>query len=107
MGLFWKKTTNKAAIWGAVLSIPVALALKILPKQVEAFDWLAPWMHQMGIATLLSMAIIIILSNIEGKGTDDSKGIPLTKELFKTSPLFNIGSFAVMIILAVLYAIFW
>ncbi|RED50066.1 sodium/sugar symporter [Seonamhaeicola aphaedonensis] len=107
LGLFWKKTTNKAAIWGAILSIPVALTLKILPKQMEAFDWLAPWMHQMGIATLLSMAIIMILSNAEAKGVDDSKGIPLSKELFKTTPLFNIGSFVVMVILAVLYAIFW
>ncbi|WP_299551467.1 sodium/sugar symporter [Seonamhaeicola sp.] len=107
LGLFWKKTTNKAAIWGAILSIPVALALKVLPLNVEAFDWLAPWMHQMGIATLLSMAIIVVLSNAEAKGADDPKGIPLTKELFKTTPLFNVGSFVVMIILAVLYAIFW
>ncbi|MFY0714551.1 sodium/sugar symporter [Seonamhaeicola sp. NFXS20] len=107
LGLFWKKTTNKAAIWGAILSIPVALALKVLPKHVETFEWLAPWMHQMGLTTLLSMAIIMILSNIETKGADDPKGIPLTKGLFKTTPLFNVGSFVVMIILAVLYAIFW
>ncbi|APY10189.1 sodium/glucose cotransporter [Seonamhaeicola sp. S2-3] len=107
LGLFWKKTTNKAAIWGAILSIPVALVLKVLPKHVEPFEWLAPWMHQMGLTTLLSMAIIMILSNIETKGADDPKGIPLTKGLFKTTPLFNVGSFVVMIILAVLYAIFW
>ncbi|WP_282134358.1 sodium/sugar symporter [Seonamhaeicola maritimus] len=107
LGLFWKKTSNKGAIWGAVLSIPIALALKLLPLYVESFDWLAPWMHQMGLATLLSMVVIAIISNSENKGADDVKGIPLTKELFKTTPLFNIGSFAVMIILAVLYAIFW
>jgi SSS family solute:Na+ symporter len=107
LGLFWKKTTNKGAIWGAILSIPVALALKILPKQVDAFDWLAPWMHQMGISTLLSMAIIMILSNVETKGADDPKGIPLTKELFNTTPLFNVGAFVVMVVLAVLYAVFW
>ena len=29
MGLFWKKVTTRGAIWGAVLSIPVALLLKI------------------------------------------------------------------------------
>ncbi|MEM9650167.1 MAG: sodium/sugar symporter [Bacteroidota bacterium] len=107
LGLFWKKTTNKAAIWGAILSIPVALALKVLPKNFEILDWLSPWMHQMGITTLLTIAIIAILSNLETKGADDPKGIPLSKELFKTTPLFNIGSFAVMIFLAVLYAIFW
>ncbi|CAG0910292.1 unnamed protein product, partial [Cyprideis torosa] len=36
LGLFWKKTTNNAAIWGAVLSIPVALALKFLPTSADS-----------------------------------------------------------------------
>ncbi|ULC58452.1 sodium/sugar symporter [Flaviramulus sp. BrNp1-15] len=102
LGLFWKKTTNNAAIWGAILSIPIALALKFLP--IPAFE---PWMHQMGITAVLTMIIIIILSNLQNKGADDPKGIEITKDLFKTSPLFNIGSFVVMIILTVLYALFW
>ncbi|TNJ42987.1 sodium/sugar symporter [Allotamlana fucoidanivorans] len=102
LGLFWKKTTNNGAIWGAVLSIPIALALKFIP-----IPGLEPWMHQMGITTLLSMAVTIIVSNIENKGADDPKGIPLTKNLFRTSPLFNVGSFVVCIILAILYALFW
>ncbi|WP_298533767.1 sodium/sugar symporter [uncultured Algibacter sp.] len=107
LGLFWKKTTNNAAIWGAVLSIPIALALKFLPLYVDAFAFLEPWMHQMGIATLLSMLVIIIMSNLQNKGADDPKGIDLSSDLFKTTPLFNIGSFIVCIILAVLYALFW
>lgn len=107
LGLFYRKTTNKAAIWGAILSIPLALALKILPTSLASFEWLAPWMHQMGLTTLLTMAIIMLLSKMETKGENDAKGITLTKELFKTSPLFNVGSFAIMIVLAVLYAIFW
>jgi SSS family solute:Na+ symporter len=107
LGLFWKKTTNNAAIWGAVLSIPIALALKFLPKYVDTFSFLEPWMHQMGIATLLSMLVIAVISQLENKGADDTKGIELSKGLFKTTPLFNIGSFVVCIILAVLYAMFW
>ncbi|TYA78588.1 sodium/sugar symporter [Seonamhaeicola marinus] len=107
LGLFWKKTTNSAAIWGAIASVPIALALKILPAKVEAFEWLTPWMHQMGLATLLSMVVIMIISQIENKGENDAKGIYFSKDLFKTSPLFNIGSFIVMIILAFLYAKFW
>ncbi len=107
LGLFWKKTTNNAAIWGAVLSIPIALALKFLPKYVDAFSFLEPWMHQMGLATVLSIIVIMIISQLENKGAEDERGIELTKDLFKTSPLFNIGSFIVCIILAVLYAMFW
>ncbi len=102
LGLFYKKTTNNAAIWGAVLSIPIALALKFIP--IAAFE---PWMHQMGIATLLTMIITIVLSNIQNKGADDEKAIMISKELFKTTPLFNIGSFIVCILLAVLYSLFW
>ncbi len=102
LGLFWKKTTNNAAIWGAVLSIPVALILKFLP--IAALE---PWMHQMGITALVTMAIIVILSHFQNKGADDSKAIVITKDLFKTSPLFNIGAMVICILLAVLYALFW
>ncbi|PQJ69275.1 sodium/sugar symporter [Polaribacter butkevichii] len=102
LGLFWKKTTNNAAIWGAVLSIPIALALKFIP-----IPGLEPWMHQMGITAVLSMVIIMVLSQMQNKGADDSKGIEITKDLFKTTPLFNIGSIVICILLVVLYTLFW
>ncbi|MDO7171743.1 sodium/sugar symporter [Mariniflexile sp. AS56] len=102
LGLFWKKTTNNAAIWGALLSIPIALLLKYIP-----IDALEPWMHQMGLAAVLTMLVIVVLSLIQNKGKDDEKGITLSNELFKTSPLFNIGSFVVCIITAALYCLFW
>ncbi|CDF78660.1 sodium-glucose/galactose cotransporter [Formosa agariphila KMM 3901] len=102
LGLFWKKTTNNAAIWGALLSIPIALALKFIP-----IPGLEPWMHQMGLTAVLSMLVIVVLSYLQNKGADDEKGITLSKELFKTTPLFNIGSFIVCIIVATLYCIFW
>ena len=102
LGLFWKKTTNNAAIWGALLSSPIALLLKYIP--IEAFK---PWMHQMGLTAVLTMLVIIVLSYLQNKGKDDEKGIALSKELFKTSPLFNIGSFVVCIVTAALYCLFW
>lgn len=102
LGLFWKKTTNNAAIWGAISSIPIALILKFAP-----IDSLEPWMHQMGITALLTMLIIVVLSYLQNKGADDPKGITITKNLFKTSPTFNIGAMVVCIITAVLYALFW
>ncbi len=99
LGLFWKQTTNSGAIFGALLSIPVALGLKFLTA--------LPWMHQMGLTALITMGIIAIISLIEGRGKDNEKGIPLTKGIFDTSPVFNISAFAVLIICTVLYAIFW
>ncbi len=102
LGLFWKKTTNNAAIWGVLASLAIALFFKFVPIQ-----GMEPWMHQMGMTFILTSLIIIVISYMEGKGTDNSKGILLTKDLFKTSPGFNIGSFVVMIIMVILYTIFW
>jgi SSS family solute:Na+ symporter len=113
LGLFWKKTTNKAAIWGALASIPIAMFFKVGPKSWAAGSSLEsvfptlPWMDQMGYTAILTMFLIVAISLIQNKGNNDAKGIPLTKELFKTSPLFNICSFALMIVLVVVYAVFW
>ena len=109
LGLFWKKTTNKAAIIGALISIPIALYFKVAPNgwSGSAFFVDVPFMNQMGYTAILTIIVIVIASLIQHKGKDDEKGIPITKELFKTSPLFNIGAFAVMLILVALYAIFW
>ncbi|WP_405294333.1 sodium/sugar symporter [Algibacter sp. Ld11] len=98
LGLFWKKTTNKAAIIGALASIPIAVAFKATEM---------PWMNQMGLSAVFTMVIIVIASLLQHKGKDDEKGIEITKELFKTTPLFNIGAFAIMLILVVLYVLFW
>jgi SSS family solute:Na+ symporter len=109
LGLFWKKATNKGAIVGALASIPIAMYFKVAPKgwSNSSFFLDLPWMDQMGYTAVLTMIIIVISSLIQHKGKDDEKGIPISKQLFKTSPLFNIGSFAIMIILVAIYAIFW
>ena len=109
LGLFWKKTTNKGAIIGALVSIPIAMYFKIAPKgwSTSAFFVDVPFMDQMGYTLLLTMVVIGLVSFFQHKGADDKKGIEITKELFKTSPLFNIGSFAVMLILVLLYSFFW
>ncbi len=109
LGLFWKKTTNKGAIIGALVSIPIAMYFKIAPKGWSTSPLFVdvPFMDQMGYTLILTMIVIIVVSLLQLKGKDDQKGIPLTKALFKTNAVFNIGSFAVMLILVVLYSLFW
>src|SRR5690606_21945051 len=108
-GLFYRKATNRAAIWGAVLSIPIAFYFKI--GQNGWFDSPVfvniPFMNQMFITCLLSILIIVVVSLVKGKGRVDEKGIELTRNFFKTSPAFNIGAFIVLTICALLYAFFW
>jgi len=108
MGLFYKKATNNAAIWGAILSIPIAMYFKVAPKgwsDASIFVEL-PFMHQMGYTCIATLAIIAIISYIEGN-QDDPKGINLTKKLFATNNTFNIGAFSVLLITVFLYAMFW
>ncbi|WP_417886122.1 sodium/sugar symporter [Zunongwangia sp.] len=109
LGLFWKKTTNKAAIWGVLVSIPIALYFKVGPNGwVESpffITW--PFMYQMMATWILTMLIMVGISYAETGGKDQEKAIKITKGLFKTSPVFNIGSFAIILIIAMLYAMFW
>jgi len=66
-----------------------------------------PFLDQMGYTTLLTMAVIAWVSMREGAGRDDAKGIAISSATFKTGPIFNIGAFAVMVVLAALYGMFW
>lgn len=100
LGLFWKKTTTRGAIWGAILSIPVALFLKLSFVQL-------PFLDQMLYTFIISIVITAMISLTTSKVDDDSKGITLTSQMFVTERAFNIGAYLVVIILALLYTIFW
>lgn len=109
MGLFYKQATNRAAIWGVLLSIPIAMFFKIGAKGwiiSEMFPNL-PFLHQMGITAILSMLIIFIISKLQLGSKDDEKAIHLHKGIFHTSSSFNIGAITVCLIVAFLYAYFW
>ena len=99
MGLFYKKATNNGAIWGAILSIPIAMYFKVAPKgwsDASIFVEL-PFMHQMGYTCIATLAIIALVSYLDGN-QDDPKGINLTKKLFATNKTFNIGAFSVCLL---------
>ncbi|MCI5706080.1 MAG: sodium/sugar symporter [Odoribacter sp.] len=100
MGLFWKKATNKGAIWGVLLSIPIALVFKVLPLEM-------PFMDQMFYTCLISMAIIFMISLSTCPTDDDPKAIALTADMFKTDKVFNICAYIICILLAVIYVVFF
>ena len=109
LGLFWNKTSAKAAIIGALCSIPIALFFKVGPKEwssLELFPNL-PFMHQMGLTFVITSVIMIIISYIDNGKNKDIKGIELSKKLFKTSSSFNITSILILLTLIFIYTIFW
>ncbi len=100
MGLFWKKTTNKAAIIGIILSIIVAFLLKLPGADL-------PFLDQMMYTFLITLAIIAGVSMTTSVEVDDPKGIQLTANLFITDSVFNVSSYTILLLLVIFYTIFW
>jgi len=109
LGLFWRKTTDKAAIWGVILSIPIAIFFKVGPNNWadHSIFPVLPFMHQMMLTWIITALIIMVISWFETKGKDHEKAIIFSKGLFKTSNTFNVGSILVILILVFLYWFFW
>ncbi len=100
MGLFWKKATNKGAIWGVLCSIPIALIFKLLPFEM-------PFMDQMFYTCILTIVIIFMVSLSSCPTDDDPKAIKLTADMFKTDKVFNICAYIICILLAIIYTVFF
>ncbi len=100
LGLFWKKVTTRGAIWGAILSIPIALVLKLPVMEL-------PFMDQMLYTFIITIVVVGMISLSSNDFDDDPKGFNLTAKLFSTDKVFNIASYVICLILALLYTIFW
>ncbi|MGM0545215.1 MAG: sodium/sugar symporter [Bacteroidota bacterium] len=100
MGLFWKKTTSKGAIYGVLASIVVAIFLKTPAVEL-------PFLDQMLYTLIITIVIIMGVSLTTNPNDEDPKAIHTTAEMFHTSPSFNIGAYVILIIVTVLYAVFW
>ncbi|MEM9337869.1 MAG: sodium/solute symporter, partial [Bacteroidota bacterium] len=108
-GLFMKKATNNGAIWGVILSVPIAFYFKVAPNEWSnaAIFVNIPFMQQMFITCIISIIIVYVVSILDRKGQETNRPIIFSKDLFKTSPAFNISAVVISIICSVLYAIFW
>ena len=120
LGLFWRKTSTNAAFWGVVVSLPLSMLFKFLPKFVDlsglapfGFSALAesgvyeiPFLDRMGFSFILVSLIMIIISLRENKN-DDPKAIYFDTNYFKTSTAFNLMAMTVIGIVAAIYIVFW
>lgn len=100
MGLFWKKTTTKGAIYGVLSSIVIALLLKVPALGL-------PFLDQMYYTLILTIVIIAGVSLTTNPHDEDPKAIHTNAEMFKTGSAFNIGAYVILVLVAVLYAVFW
>lgn len=109
MGLFWRKTTTRAAILGVLASIPIALYFKVGPNGWSESPLFVeiPFMNQMFFTWIFTMGIMAAISYFQEGGKIQEKSIVISKGLFKTGSAFNIGAFIILLIVAMLYALFW
>ncbi|MFO7617205.1 MAG: sodium/sugar symporter [Bacteroidales bacterium] len=98
-GLFWKRTTSNAALWGAGLSIPLSFLFKLMTPGM-------PFMNRWGVVFLILAAIMIGISLLESR-TNHPRAITLEKSLFRTTPWFKFWAAALVLAASALYAIFW
>lgn len=98
-GLYWKKTTAKAALWGTLLSIPVSAAIKYFFSGM-------PFLDQMLVSFFITALVIITISLLD-KNKEDHKALSVNNNLFKTGKSFNILSIIIIVILAFIYITFF
>ncbi|NCD41027.1 MAG: sodium/glucose cotransporter [Bacteroidia bacterium] len=100
MGFFWKKTSANAALWSAILTIPLSFVFKWLTPRL-------PFLDRMGLVFLLIVLLAVVISGYDNKKKSDPKAVVLYKGLFYTEHRFNLAAIGIGIICAVLYILFW
>ena len=100
LGLFWKKATANAALWSALLSIPLSTGMKYFAPEI-------PFMNRMMWVFVISVVLIVVISLVEGKGEESPTAVKMSEVELAKDPIFNAAAFGILGITAALYAIFW
>ena len=99
LGLFWKRTTARAALAAALGSFILSGAFWMW--------WPAlPFMDRVGIVFLACAAIAIIIS-LMSKQVDHAQAVDLDEIDFSTSSSFNTATAATILVLMAFYATWW
>ena len=100
LGMFWKKTSARAAFAAVLVSIPLSALFKFLLPEL-------PFIDRMGLCFLLIVALMVGISYMQHGDKDDPKAIYFDTGMFKTSNTFNIMAVIITAMVAGLYYMFW
>ncbi len=99
LGLFWKRTTAKAALAAALGSFVLsAIGYKWFPD--------FPFMDRVGVVFLACTVIAIVISLI-GKPQEATEAVDVSEIDFSTTRSFNVATVATTLILIALYVTWW
>jgi len=107
LGFFWKRTTSAAALTGSLLTIPISVILKFLPRWTGGAFPDYPFLDRMTIDFGVILLIMIGISASKPARFRSEHTITVDKKDFRVSPSFMVGSVIIIGILAALYTIFW
>jgi len=125
LGIFWKRTSSTAALTAALLTIPLSIVLKLLPKVMD-LRFLAPsgfsspvkqtngtilyeipFLDSMAVVFVFLVVLMIVMSLADPKTKKAERIIEVDAGLFRSSPSFIVGSVLIVGILSALYIAFW
>ena len=107
LGFYWKKTTARAAMAGALLTIPLSVVLKFLPVWTSGIFPSIPFLDRMTITFLAVALTMILISKFFNKSATPPNELILDTTQFTISRGFLVGSILIFGILAALYTVFW
>jgi SSS family solute:Na+ symporter len=107
LGLFWKKTTSGAALFGTILTIPLSTTLKFLPNWTGGMFPVYPFLDRMFITFWIVLFLMIIISLMTPASVQRKEILPFEKSMLEVKPAFIIGSILILGILAAIYTVYY
>jgi SSS family solute:Na+ symporter len=107
LGLFWKKTTSGAALFGTILTIPLSATLKFLPDWTGGMFPVYPFLDRMFITFWVVLFLMIIISLFTPASVKRKEILPFEKSMLEVKPAFIIGSIIILGILSALYTVYY
>jgi len=107
LGLFWKKTTSGAALFGTILTIPLSATLKFLPDWTGGIFPVYPFLDRMFITFWIVLFLMIVISLLTPANVRRNEIQPFEKSMLDVKPSFITGSLLILGILAALYTVFY
>lgn len=106
MGFFWKRTTSTAALWGALITIPLSTLLKFLPEITDGIISPIPFLDRMTITFFVIIVMMVLISHLKSEPVT-GRLMDIDPSSFKVSKGFTVYATLIIGILAALYTIFW
>lgn len=107
LGFFWKRTTSRAALCAALLTIPLSIFFKFLPSISQGFIADIPFLNRMSWVFVTIIVVMVVITLTDPKSKNNPQGLEIDKTMFKVTPAFMVASVIIVGIMAALYTVFW